>query len=214
MAHRGRHGQDFARRGGQVFVPAVDLGELLSSPRALVVLAVLVVVWAAWYLDRRLARLDLTVARVASALDTLVTLQAGSRKDGDARTELAAASAIIFAGHEVFEPRPESDEIGIGIFTIRNVGTVPVFRLQLGASAARLAEGPRAWVLGPGESITLSLRIPPDLVPFPLSEVVLTFRDRAGDTWHRMLLHDWAVRLPRDEKPDTEPSPMLGEAER
>ena len=105
MAHRGRHGQDFARRGGQAFVPAVDLGELLSSPRALVVLAVLVVVWAAWYLDRRLARFT-TVARVASALDTLVTLQAGSRKDGDARTELAAASAIIFAGHEGLRTTP------------------------------------------------------------------------------------------------------------
>ncbi|WP_037682370.1 hypothetical protein [Streptomyces griseus] len=196
-----------------MFLHPVDIKLSLQSPAVLVALAAVVFLAAVGHLDKRLAKLDRTAAEVAAALNSLVEIQAGSRDDGDSKSARAAAAAVAFAEHEIYSARPGSDELGIGLFSIRNVGSSAVFRLQLRASSFGLPASAVAQVLGPGESVTLSIMLGPDDAPLVLDDVTLWYQDTTGNLWYRRYRDEQAAQLPAPEERESERSVLSGEGE-
>lgn len=157
------------------------------------------VAWQALQMSRAFGSADRKLDSVAASLLALAELRQQERQENAqiaASRVIPAAVDVVFDGTEVFPARPETGEIGIGLFTMRNVGHEAVFLLGITRTAtADIPPGP-ALLLPPADSRDLSLRLDPGDPPLDEGKVTAWYRDLTGRHWARSLGDLQATPMP------------------
>lgn len=178
--------------------------------------------WRAWHVSRKFDSVAERLDSVAISLAKLARLQQDER---DEAAQLAAAQlaalqsaptmSIVFEKAEVFEPLPQRNEIGIGTFTVGNVGNDAVFLLGITRTAADDMPGGHGYLLRGHGNRDLSVRLNPGDPPLDREQVTLWYRDLRGRHWMRSMSAVRAVPVPDERLPtavtDTVVRPVTGE---
>lgn len=147
----------------------------------------------AYYVVSRMQNVARTLERLAEGIHLLVEIRQDearlARDERDLRS-LAAANAasttVVFAFTETYPANPEMNEVGIGVFGVRNVGGETVFALGLTRSVdVGPPQAAKQQVIGAFDTVELSLLLAPEDPPLDLTEVTLWYRDMAGRHWTR-----------------------------
>ncbi|MFC4029854.1 hypothetical protein ACFO3J_00045 [Streptomyces polygonati] len=164
---------------------------------------------AAYHIGSRLQKVQQELRLLTMGLQNLARIgeaQLTAADDERAGRRMAAAGAaattVTFSRAEIHQPKPETGELGIGVFGVRNNGSEAVFALGLTRSAA---DGPprEATPRGIGviEIVELTLVLPPDEPALELAEVALWYRDSFGQLWVRRFADHRATFVPAEEAP-------------
>jgi hypothetical protein len=178
-------------------------GALVAVACGAVIYGMGFIVWRTLQMSNTVASLDRRLDSVAGSLLTLVQLRRDERQEA---ADLMAiqqslspmAMNIVFDGFEIFDAGSRAGEIGMGVFTVRNVGNEAVFLLGITATAAAAMPGGPARVLPAFGDRALNLRLDPGDPPLDPDKVTLWYRDLRGRYWVRSLCDTNAARVPDD----------------
>jgi hypothetical protein len=163
------------------------------------------VVWRTLQMSRTFASVDRRLETVTASLLSLVDLRLKEQQDAADRQSLtvpAAALNIVFDRTDVFNAGP--GEIGIGVFTLRNVGNDAVFLLGITRTPHEAVPQGPARLLAPVGERDLNLRLDPGDPPLVEDQVTVWYRDLLGRQWQRSLSDPRATPVPE--------APALGPA--
>lgn len=166
----------------------------------------------AYYVVSRMQNVARTLERLVEGLNQLVEIRQDEARIAQDERELrslaaanTASTTVAFAWTETYPADPETNEVGIGVFGVRNVGNETVFALGLTRSVdVGPPQSPKHQVIGVFDTVELSLVLAPDDPPLDLTEVTLWYRDMAGRHWTRRYGDHRAHRFEPVEAPEPE----------
>jgi hypothetical protein len=180
------------------------LNVILAVDGVVILLGVLFIGWRAWHAFRGLESAAASLHQIMVILgDQERRAQENEKAELKARQNRVDTMAvnIVFDGFEIFEASPDKREIGVGVFTVRNVGNEAVFLLGVTRTAQAGMPSATGRVLSPVGSRDVNLRLDPGDPPLDRDEATIWYRDLLGRHWMRRLRDTRATLVPEEPEP-------------